>query len=636
MADFTPKKIDDISQLNKGKEYVNGVDVVDADDLNKVIESQLYTQGLAVNPPDDTEADNVGTPSVELVTAPDGSARMKFKNLKGAQGVSVSNIDVKYRVTDSGTDIPDYVGSPTIPTVKQGQWLWSKITYVLTNDLSITGYINSRNPYDALIYKPFFFDGVVTGNMEFQLADFNRNVVVGDRFLIYQYNSAAPDERQGTLYLMEIMRILDTVCFAVRVGDGKPVAPVITATATVDNTFSETPKVVVSNEGSLLDPQFKFDFTGLRGKTGTQISQIVDGGPYIAGSYTVTPITVAYTNNTNAPTEFNVYAKQGDPATLVSYNISYANSTSGTTPPQSGYTTSPSPIKGQYLWTRVTTTFNTGDPVISYSVTYVGTDGDTSKFVTTDTDQKIDGYKRFVDGINIGIFQEDGGILDQNSIKFAGDVAEDYISLYAQVSEINDSYSVKIPAKTGTIALTSDIPQVREWALAANKPTYTAGEVKALPISGGTLTGKLTVGSAQIKTNGYIEGTRLRTYQNSNLNTTSTKVAVLNADGWIYYRSPAEIVADGGIGHLFSHRVTIKTSNGSKAASAIVVTKTATPINNYATLYGYIGTAVLSGIQFNDWGAISCVTDSNGVFWRNIKYSTSQIALVDDAIYQLQ
>lgn len=82
---------------------------------------------------------------------------------------------------------------------------------------------------------------------------------------------------------------------------------------------------------------------------------------------------------------------------------------------------------------------------------------DTSKFVTTDTNQNIAGYKRFVDGINIGISQEDGGVLDENAVIFAGDVSEEYIRLYAQVSEINDSFNIKIPAKSGTIALTSDL-----------------------------------------------------------------------------------------------------------------------------------------------------------------------------------
>lgn len=41
--------------------------------------------------------------------------------------------------------------------------------------------------------------------------------------------------------------------------------------------------------------------------------------------------------------------------------------------------------------------------------------------------------------------------------------------------------TIILPTTTGTVALTSDIPSVPSWALAANKPTYTASEVGALP-----------------------------------------------------------------------------------------------------------------------------------------------------------
>lgn len=87
MAKFTPSA-KTASDFNNGNEYVNHVDSPSAEDFNNVIESQLYTQGLATNQPDTSEAGNVGTPSVEIITASDGSARMKFKNLKGATGTT--------------------------------------------------------------------------------------------------------------------------------------------------------------------------------------------------------------------------------------------------------------------------------------------------------------------------------------------------------------------------------------------------------------------------------------------------------------------------------------------------------------------------------------------------------------------
>lgn len=87
MAQFTPSA-KTANDFNNGNEYVNHVDSPSAEDFNNVIESQLYTQGLATNQPDVSEANNIGTPSVEIVEASDGSAKMKFKNLKGDTGAT--------------------------------------------------------------------------------------------------------------------------------------------------------------------------------------------------------------------------------------------------------------------------------------------------------------------------------------------------------------------------------------------------------------------------------------------------------------------------------------------------------------------------------------------------------------------
>lgn len=90
---FVPNSNVTANSFNDGKKYVdydpiNGLngDTPQASDFNNIIESVLFVLGLAKNQPDDTEAGNVGTPSVELTTALDGSAKLKFSNLKGEQG----------------------------------------------------------------------------------------------------------------------------------------------------------------------------------------------------------------------------------------------------------------------------------------------------------------------------------------------------------------------------------------------------------------------------------------------------------------------------------------------------------------------------------------------------------------------
>lgn len=86
-----------------------------------------------------------------------------------------------------------------------------------------------------------------------------------------------------------------------------------------------------------------------------------------------------------APTDWEQYewfqikgekGDTGDPAILNSSVVEYQVGDSGTVIPSSVWSTGiPVVAQGKYLWTRTTNTFNTGSPVISYSVSRMGLDG---------------------------------------------------------------------------------------------------------------------------------------------------------------------------------------------------------------------------------------------------------------------
>ena len=66
----------------------------------------------------------------------------------------------------------------------------------------------------------------------------------------------------------------------------------------------------------------------------------------------------------------------GEPATIVSAEITYQTSDSGTIIPSGSWGTSVPPVTpGRYLWTRQVLQFNTGAPITSYSVSRFGIDG---------------------------------------------------------------------------------------------------------------------------------------------------------------------------------------------------------------------------------------------------------------------
>lgn len=104
-------------------------------------------------------------------------------------------------------------------------------------------------------------------------------------------------------------------------------------------------------------------------------------------------------NASTAPTDWQQYTwyqikgEKGDPgtaATVTGTTVEYMISDSGTIVPSGSWsTTIPTVPQGKYLWTRVTTTFNTGSPAVSYSVTRMGLDGTGS--VSTVNDKSPDG-----------------------------------------------------------------------------------------------------------------------------------------------------------------------------------------------------------------------------------------------------
>ena len=90
-------------------------------------------------------------------------------------------------------------------------------------------------------------------------------------------------------------------------------------------------------------------------------------------------------NASTAPTDWKLYqwfkhkgekGDTGNPATLVTKSVTYQVSDSGTIIPSGSWGSSiPMVSQGKYLWTKTELQFNSGDPIISYSVGRMGIDG---------------------------------------------------------------------------------------------------------------------------------------------------------------------------------------------------------------------------------------------------------------------
>lgn len=96
-------------------------------------------------------------------------------------------------------------------------------------------------------------------------------------------------------------------------------------------------------------------------------------------------IGIYYGNASTAPTDWKQYTwfkhkgergDTGDPATLANKSVTYQVDDSGSIIPSGSWSSSvPVVPQGKYLWTKTEIQFNSGDPIVSYSVARMGIDG---------------------------------------------------------------------------------------------------------------------------------------------------------------------------------------------------------------------------------------------------------------------
>lgn len=134
-----------------------------------------------------------------------------------------------------------------------------------------------------------------------------------------------------------------------------------------------------------------------------------------------------------APTDWKQYkwyrikgekGDTGEPATIVSAEITYQASDSGTIIPSGSWSSSVPPVTpGRYLWTRQVLQFNTGAPITSYIVSRFGIDGTGAVYtvagVAPDETGNVPLDAASVKALPIGGGTMEGGI-DMNGQKLSG------------------------------------------------------------------------------------------------------------------------------------------------------------------------------------------------------------------------
>lgn len=208
---------------------------------------------------------------------------------------------------------------------------------------------------------------------------------------------------------------------------------------------------------------------GISYYTHIRYSANADGTDYVQTPTAATKyIGIATTTSATAPTNKASYTwskYSGDDGKGVSTTtIEYQVGNSGTTAPTGTWKTSvPTVTPGQYLWTRTTVNYTSGDPSISYSVSYQGIDGDSitiaEKSITyqvsnSGTTEPTGDWSETIPTVGPGKY-----LWTKNYVKYSDDTE-------------NISFSVSYQGANGTsVSISSQKIEYAQGASGTTKPT---------------------------------------------------------------------------------------------------------------------------------------------------------------------
>lgn len=305
----------------------------------------------------------------------------------GKDGVGISNTKVEYVGSTSGTTRPTSGWSTTIPTVAEGNFLWTRTTWTYTDNTSEMGYSVAK--MGAKGDKGDKGDTGAKGSDGIAGKD-----GVGLKETIIRYagssnGTTAPTSGwQSTVPVVSAGSFLWTRTTWTYTDDSSEIGYSVSRIGADGNNGEDG---IAGKDGTGIKST-TITYVGSTNGTTPPSTGWTSTIPTVAdGNFLWTKTVWAYTDNTSE-TGYSV-AKMGakgadgkdgiagkDGVGIKSTTIQYASSTSGVTAPTTGWQTNvPTVSAGNYLWTKNTWTYTDNTTEIGYAVSRIGKDGNTGK-----------------------------------------------------------------------------------------------------------------------------------------------------------------------------------------------------------------------------------------------------------------
>lgn len=332
----------------------------------------------------------IGVAITDEDSAPTDHTRYSWALFKGSDGRGVERTEVSYQKSTSGIVIPTGSWSASIPSVSDGEYLWTRTLFFYTDGTTTSTFTVSRNGIAGL--------GIANTDVHYQKSTSGTTVPTGGWTVTIP--KVAPNEYLWTRTTITYTDDSTSVSYSVgKMGaDGRDAQLLyLTASSEVlafdkDDRPKTTEAIIISAKLQNASGAATFVAIPYIGNTaqptialgGTGNDRTLLPSQWTDTKWTSVAITATLGSLTDTVSVHKVKdGEKGDrgPAGqngkgVSSYSVTYQAGTSGTTVPTGTWTTTiPSVPQGRYLWTKMVITYTDETSSTSYSVSYIPMNG---------------------------------------------------------------------------------------------------------------------------------------------------------------------------------------------------------------------------------------------------------------------